>query len=89
MHRKTTEKDALGQRRRAVRNACHPPAHPHCDEQRETSLRVRQKTEGVQKTEGKHADSEYKEAVKEKVEEVVEGRNALIVGGEAAFFWAA
>ena len=41
---------------------------------------------GVQKTEGTEGDSARKEAIKEKVEEDVEGRNALIGGGEAAFF---
>lgn len=44
---------------------------------------------GVQKTEGTEGDSARKEAIKGKVEEDVEGRNALIGGGEAAFFWAA
>jgi hypothetical protein len=43
----------------------------------------------VQKTEGTEGDSARKEAVKGKLEDDVEGRNALIEGGEAAFFWAA
>ena len=44
---------------------------------------------GLQKAEGMEADAARKEAVKEKPENDVEGRNALIGCGEAVFFWIA